>query len=96
MATALYIVIQSQGRWFVDFEGKAHGPFGSREAAALEGKQLAQFTAHIGRPAQVLVPDSNNKYWVVWDSRDVESGIARPVAGKPTQSPVFTPRKDAA
>jgi hypothetical protein len=80
----------------VDFEGRAHGPFETREAAALEGKQLAQFSAHTGRNAEVLVPDANGKYWVVWDSRDEDAGIPKPLTPRPTQSPVFTPRKNAA
>ncbi|HWA20290.1 MAG TPA: hypothetical protein VG757_14975 [Devosia sp.] len=96
MATALYLVILSRGKWYVDFEGKAHGPFESREAAALEGRQLAQFTAHMGRASEVLVPDNDGKYWVVWDSRDIAAGVPKPVAPKATKSPVLTPRKDAA
>ena len=35
LTTALYIVIQSRGKWFVDFEGRAHGPHDTREAAAM-------------------------------------------------------------
>jgi hypothetical protein len=96
MATALYLVILSRGKWYVDFEGKAHGPFQSREAAALEGRQLAQFTAHMGRASEVLVPDNDGKYWVVWDSRDVTAGVPKPAAAKPTKSPVLTPRRNAA
>ena len=79
MATALYVVILSRGKWYVDFEGKGHGPFETREAAALEGRQLAQFTAHMGRPAEVLVPDEKGKYWVVWDSRDERAGTKKPL-----------------
>ena len=33
MAKALYLVIQSRDNWWVDFEGKAHGPFASRSNA---------------------------------------------------------------
>ncbi len=79
MATALYVVILSCGKWYVDFEGKAHGPFDKRETAALEGRQLAQFCAHMGRPSEVLVPDDEGKYWVVWTSRDANAGIKRTV-----------------
>lgn len=79
MATALYVVILSRGKWYVDFEGKGHGPFESREAAALEGRQLAQFTAHMGRNSEVLVPDEGGKYWVVWDSRDERAGAKKPL-----------------
>lgn len=68
MAKALYLVIQSRGSWWVDFEGKASGPYTSRETAALEGRSLARFQAHSGREAEVLVPDEQGKYWIIWSS----------------------------
>ena len=80
MATALYIVIQSRGKWWVDFEGRAHGPHESREAAALEAKNQAQFMAHMDRASEVLVPDGDGKYWVVWNSRDTGKGVPQTVA----------------
>jgi hypothetical protein len=79
MATALYIVIQRQGKWWVDFEGRPHGPHPSREAAALEARNQAQFMTHMDRPSEVLVPDGAGKYWVVWNSRHAESGVPHPV-----------------
>ncbi len=80
MATALYIVIQSQGHWWVDFEGRAHGPHDSREAAALEARNQAQFMVHTNeRPAEVLVPDGDGRYWVVWNSRNANAGVPKPV-----------------
>jgi hypothetical protein len=75
MATALYIVIQSQGQWWVDFEGRPHGPHPTREAAALEARNQAQFMAHMDRASEVLVPDGNGKYWVVWNSRHATAGV---------------------
>lgn|GEM_PF-1086064 len=87
MATALYIVIQSGGKWWVDFEGRSHGPHDSREAAALEARNQAQFMAHMDRPAEVLVPDGQSRYWVVWNSRSADSGVAQavsPAAGAKT------------
>lgn len=80
MATALYIVIQSRGKWWVDFEGRAHGPHDAREAAAMEARNQAQFSAHNGRPSEVLVPDNNGKFWVVWNSRDAGAGVPRSVS----------------
>ncbi len=74
MGKALYLVIQSRDQWWVDFEGKAEGPFESRENAALEARSLARFQSHSGRESEVLVPDQHGKYWVIWsslyDSRD--------------------------
>jgi hypothetical protein len=68
MGRALYLVIQSRESWWVDIEGKAHGPFASRESAALEARSLARMQVHTGREAQVLVPDGDGKYWVIWSS----------------------------
>ena len=79
VTTALYIVIQSRGKWYVDFEGRAHGPHESREAAALEARNQAQFSAHMDRPSEVLVPDADGKYWVVWNSRDAQAGVPKRV-----------------
>lgn len=68
MAKALYLVILSRDAWWVDFEGKAEGPFASREKAALEAQTMARFHAHSGRDSEVLVPDERGRYWVVWSS----------------------------
>lgn len=86
MATALYVVILSRGQWYVDLEGKAHGPFSSRETAALEGKQLAQLAAHLNRPSEVLVPDQDGKYWVVWSSADANRGVPKAVGNGTAES----------
>ncbi|RYH02070.1 MAG: hypothetical protein EON57_10125 [Alphaproteobacteria bacterium] len=69
MAKALYLVIHSQAKWWVDFEGTPHGPFDTREEAALEARNLARFQVHSGREAEVLVPDGDGRYWVIWSSR---------------------------
>jgi len=69
MAKALYLVIHSQEKWWVDFEGTPHGPFETREKAAIEAGNLARFQLHSGREAEVLVPDGDGRYWVVWSSR---------------------------
>ena len=70
MSSAWFVVIQSQGKWWVDFEGKAHGPFSSRDAAGDEARHVARFSAHIGRKSEVLVPDETGRYRVVWTSAD--------------------------
>jgi hypothetical protein len=77
MATALYIVIESQGRWWVDFEGRPHGPHETREAAAIEARNQAQFMSHMNRPSEVLVPDGEGRYWMVWNSREADAGVPR-------------------
>jgi hypothetical protein len=68
MGKALYLVIFSRNEWWVDFEGRPFGPFGSRENAALEARALARFQSNAGRVSEVLVPDAEGKYWVIWSS----------------------------
>lgn len=79
MSKALYIVIQSRGKWYVDFEGRSHGPHETREAAAMEARNQAQFTAHLERTSQVLVPDNQGKYWIVWNSAHAGAGVPEKV-----------------
>ncbi|SFZ81181.1 hypothetical protein SAMN02983003_0360 [Devosia enhydra] len=69
MARALHIVINSMDRWWVDFEGRATGPFETIQQAAVEAQAIARVTAReTGRIAEVLAPDASGKYWVVWTS----------------------------
>ena len=70
MPRSLYVVIHSQHKWWVDFEGRAHGPFASLEDATDEGRQLARFAAHSGKPSEVLVPDERGRYSVIWASEN--------------------------
>ena len=68
MARALYVVIFSRDSWWVDFEGKAYGPFATKDIAAAEAKHLAQFSNHSGTSSEVLVPDDTGRHRVVWES----------------------------
>ena len=70
MARALFVVILSRNSWWVDFEGKAYGPFASREHAAEEARDLAQYSPHSGRESEVLVPDDSGRHRVAWTSGD--------------------------
>ncbi|MEO7223966.1 MAG: hypothetical protein ABIY37_15980 [Devosia sp.] len=73
-------MIQSRGKWWVDFEGRSHGPHETREAAALEARNQAQFSAHMDRPSQVMVPDGKGKYWIIWSSDNAGAGVPRSAA----------------
>jgi hypothetical protein len=68
MARAVYIVLQSRDRWWVELEGKTFGPFTSKNTATMEAISLGRFTAHAGRPAEVRVPDGTGRYPVEWES----------------------------
>lgn len=70
MSTALYVVISSRGDWWVDFEGRASGPYPTKEDAAVEATQLARFASHSGHDSEVLVPDENGRHRIVWASDD--------------------------
>lgn len=79
MTKALFIVIKSMGSWWVDFEGRSQGPHETREAAAMEARSQAQFMSHMNRPAEVLVPDEEGRFWVVWSSNESGTGVPRRV-----------------
>lgn len=70
VSKALYVVIHSRQQWWVDFEGKANGPFASLDEAAEEGRQLAKLAAHTGKPSELLVPDEYGQYRVAWTSEN--------------------------
>lgn len=68
MPSSLYVVIESREKWYVDLEGKAHGPYASKEQATEEGRNLARFAAHMGKHTEVLVPNAAGRWVVVFDS----------------------------
>ena len=68
MGTALYVVIYSRESWWLDFEGTAHGPFDTDQAAIEEGINQAKYSAHAGRASEVLSPDAHGRHRVVWAS----------------------------
>ena len=50
---AIYIVIYSQMKWWVDFEGKAMGPFPDKEAAARDAVRIAKSHKLDERPFEI-------------------------------------------
>lgn len=80
MGKAEEIRPESRGKWWVDFVGRSHGPHETREAAAMEARNQAQFSAHVDRPSQVMVPDSAGQYWIVWNSSNAGAGVPRSAA----------------
>jgi hypothetical protein len=69
MARAIYLVLQSQQRWWVDFEGKTFGPFTSRELAVSEATTMARFTGEHGRLAEVRAPNEKGELKLEWQSK---------------------------
>lgn len=68
MPSSLYVVIESLNKWWVDLEGKAHGPYSSKSQAIEEGRSLARFAAHAGKHSELLAQNETGRYIVLWDS----------------------------
>ena len=68
MPSSLYVVIESLSKWYVDLEGKAHGPYTSKSQAIEEGRSLARFAAHAGKHSELLAQNETGRYIVLWDS----------------------------
>jgi hypothetical protein len=66
MKTCWFIVIKTPSAWWVDCEGKAYGPFGSREDAAANAIRLAQAFGDAQRRSDVYAPDEDEKLTLVW------------------------------
>lgn len=60
-----FIVIEAVGKWWVDNEGHAFGPFPSREVAALEAIDYARKLGDPLRRSQVFWPDDTGKQKLV-------------------------------
>ena len=76
MPSSLYVVIESMGKWWVDLEGKSHGPYASKAIAIDEGASLARFAAHSGKHSELLAQNETGRYVVLWDSAK-EPHVAR-------------------
>lgn len=66
--TAIYIVFQSLNRWWVDFEGKAYGPFNDPEDARKSGIEIARIFGDETRMREVVVMRDGRGHDVVWSS----------------------------
>lgn len=75
----LYIVIPYRNRWWVDCEGKAHGPFSSQEMAGRSAIEIARIFGESDRPWQVLSRGENGRFTVIADS---QTDGERPTAAK--------------
>ncbi len=62
MASRWFIVIESMGRWWVDCEGRAFGPFDNRDEANEVARRLAEDEVDAGRKPQVFIPDGAGQY----------------------------------
>lgn len=65
LRTNWFIVVQANGKWWVDNEGHTFGPFPSREVAALEAVEYARRLGDPTRGSQVYWPDETGKMRLV-------------------------------
>lgn len=68
MKSCWFVVIRTPSAWWVDCEGKAYGPFGSRQEAADNAVRLAEAYGDPARRSDVYVPDEDEKLRLVWSS----------------------------
>ena len=61
LRTNWFIVIQANGKWWVDNEGHAFGPFPNKQMAAEQAREYAQKLGDPQRRSLVYWPDDNGK-----------------------------------
>jgi len=77
MRTNWFIVIESNGAWWVDNEGHDFGPFPNRGVAAIEAVNYARTLGDQSRRALIFWPDDTGKMKLI---RELRQGAAEPVA----------------
>jgi hypothetical protein len=70
MKTCWFIVIESMGRWWVDCEGKAYGPFESQKEAALEAKRIAVTYGDSTRRSDIFAAAPDGTHQLIWSGAD--------------------------
>jgi hypothetical protein len=66
MRTCWFIVIESMGSWWVDCEGKAYGPFISKDEARIEAIRIAITYGDADRRSEVFVSDERGIPRRIW------------------------------
>ncbi len=65
MRTNWFIIILSNGQWWVDNEGHNFGPFATREIAALEALDYARRMGDPERISQIYWPNDDGKLTLI-------------------------------
>ena len=76
--TNWFIVVEANGKWWVDNEGRLR-PFPSREAAALEALDYARKLGDLDRVSQVFWPDEHGRPKLI---RELDGGTIRSSSGE--------------
>ena len=67
MKTCWFVVIQANGAWWVDCEGRAYGPFAARDQALEYARKAAVTFGDPARRSDIWAPSSDNgKFELVW------------------------------
>ncbi len=67
--TCYYIVVQIDGVWWIDVEGKPCGPCEDKEDAISCAFKLIEVFGNPARPAAVYAPDGDGHTKLVWRGR---------------------------
>lgn len=65
-STCLYLVLESRGAWWVDREGKALGPYETRDEAESGAFHLIDVFGDPARPIEVWSRDDTGKMRLLW------------------------------
>jgi hypothetical protein len=79
MKTAIYLVIFARQSWWIDLDGEADGPFGTRDAATQQAIAMASARARNGGRSEVHVTGPAFENELVYQSAD-RSLLSRAVA----------------
>jgi hypothetical protein len=79
MKTAIYIVIYAREAWWIDLDGEADGPFGTRDAATQQAIAVAAAKARNGGRSEVRVAGPLYENQLVYQSAE-RSLLSRAVA----------------
>lgn len=77
MAIGLFLVVRVKEQWWIDFEGQAHGPLETRDAATAKAHELAAAARRFGRMAEVMAPDEAEHHWHVVPRATPRTGARR-------------------
>ena len=66
MRTCWFIVIESMGIWWVDCEGKAYGPFTSKDEAKIEAIRIAITYGDADRRSEVFATEADGTPRRIW------------------------------
>jgi hypothetical protein len=80
-----YLVVESLGKWWVDCEGKPFGPFDEMDEATEGAIRLATVLGDNDRQLQVMVPDEQGRFRIVWEKSRAEAHEfpSQPIPAKP-------------